>query len=63
MPVTIAQKFRIRENFVLFTVNAPADFKKNLGELPTGVTITTTSKNFDQIHWFVKTRAEMQKDL
>lgn len=63
MPATIAQKFRIRENSVLFTVNAPADFKKNLGELPPGVKVTASAKNFDQVHWFVKTKAEMKKDL
>jgi len=63
MATSIAQKLKIKENFSLLTVNAPADFKKNIGELPKGVKISNDSKNFDQVHWFVMNKAQMDKEL
>ncbi len=41
MATSTAQKLKIKENFTLLTINAPADFKKNIGELPKGVKIST----------------------
>jgi len=58
-----AQKLRIKENFDLLTINAPADFKKNIGELPKGVRISNDSKIYNQVHWFVMTKAQMDKEL
>ena len=58
-----AQKLRIKENFALLTINAPADFKKNIGELPKGVRISNDSKIYNQVHWFVMTKAQMDKEL
>ena len=58
-----AQKLRIKENFALLTINAPADFKKNIGELPRGVRISNDSKIYNQVHWFVMTKAQMDKEL
>ena len=58
-----AQKLRIKENFDLLTINAPADFKKNIGELPKGVRISNDSKNYNQVHWFVMNKAQMDKEL
>jgi len=58
-----AQKLRIKENFDLLTINAPADFKKNIGELPRGVRISNDSKIYNQVHWFVMTKAQMDKEL
>ena len=58
-----AQKLRIKENFDLLTINAPADFKKNIGELPRGVRISNDSKIYNQVHWFVMNKAQMDKEL
>ncbi len=58
-----AQKLKIKENFTLLTINVPADFKKNIGELPKGVKISADSKNYNQVHWFVMNKAQMDKEL
>ncbi len=63
MPSTIAQKLKVKEDFTLLTINAPADFKKDLGELPEGAKISTSAKNYQQIHWFVTNKAQMEKEL
>jgi hypothetical protein len=63
MATSTAQKLKIKENFTLLTINAPADFKKNIGELPKGVKISADFKNYDQVHWFVMNKAQMDKEL
>ena len=63
MATSTAQKLKIKENFSLLTINAPADFRKNIGELPKGVKISNDSKNFNQVHWFVLNKAQMDKEL
>jgi hypothetical protein len=60
---TTSQKLKIKENFTLLTINAPADFKKNIGELPKAVKISADSKNYNQVHWFVLNKAQMDKEL
>jgi hypothetical protein len=63
MATSTAQKLKIKENFTLLTINAPSDFKKNIGELPKGVKISADSKNYNQVHWFVMNKAQMDKEL
>ena len=63
MPLTIAQKLKIKEGSTLLALNAPPDFKKNLQPLPPGVKITDTAVAFDQVHWFVKDQEQMEKEL
>ena len=63
MATSTAQKLKIKENFTLLTINAPGDFKKNIGELPKGVKISADPKNYDQVHWFVMNKAQMDKEL
>src|SRR5438874_13586616 len=63
MPQTIAQKLKIREGDLLRTLHAPADFKKNVGPLPEGVKISDKAADFQQLHWFVKDRAQMEEEL
>lgn len=63
MPATIVQKLRIKEGCGLFTVNAPKDFLVKLGTLPKGVTITNAKNNFQQVHWFVENKQQMEKEL
>src|SRR5882724_2444577 len=63
MPSTIAQKLRIKESDTILTINAPTDFKKGLGPIPKGTTITEKGSGYQQVHWFVMNRAQMEKDL
>src|SRR5690242_16326837 len=63
MATSLAQKFKIKEGFTLRTINAPADFKKQLGALPANVAITTSGKTFQQLHWFVLNKAQLDKEL
>lgn len=63
MAATIAEKLKIKEGYTLRTVNAPAGFKENLSPLPAGVTLTTSGKKYQQIHWFVLNQAQLEKDL
>ena len=63
MPLDIAQKLKIREHSILLTINAPADFKKNLLPLPRGVQISSNAKTFSQIHLFIKDQQQMEKEL
>lgn len=63
MATATSQKLRIKENFSLLTINAPADFKKNIGELPKGVKISSDTKNYQQVHWFVRNKKQLDKEL
>src|SRR5690242_18627923 len=63
MPTSLSQKLKIKEGFTLLVFNAPADFQKTLSPLPPDVKISTSAKNYDQVHWFVKNKAEVEKEL
>ncbi len=63
MSTSTAQKLRINDGFGLLALNAPKDFKKEIGQLPPGVHISGDSKNYDQVHWFVMNRAQLEKEL
>lgn len=63
MALTTAQKLRITEGSVLLTLNAPEDFAAALEPLPPRVQISPKAKDFTQIHWFVDSKAQMEKDV
>jgi len=68
MATTISQKLRIKEKTTLLALNAPAEFKKNLKGLPAGIKIMDSAKDpiaigYDQVHWFVMNRAQLEKEL
>lgn len=63
MATSIAQKLRIKKGFSLRTFHAPADFQKQLAPLPDDVSVSPTTKNFQQIHWFVTNKAQLNKEL
>src|SRR5690349_9043733 len=63
MPNTFAQKLKIKEGYTLLTINAPDDFQQTLAPLPPGVKISTSAKEYNQVHWFVKNKAQMEKEL
>jgi len=60
---TIADKLRIKPQYTLLALNAPPDFKKGLKRLPAGVSITSSGKVYDQVHWFVHNRAQLEKEM
>lgn len=68
MATSIADKLRIKPGYTLLTLNAPADFKKGLKSLPPGVKIIDGNANknvkeYNQVHWFVLKRAQMEKEM
>jgi hypothetical protein len=63
MATSIADKLKIKAKSNLLTLNAPADFKKGLKGLPAGVKITDTGKEYDQVHWFVLNKAQLEKEM
>ena len=63
MPSTLAQKLKIKEGNILIMMNAPSDFQKTIAPLPSGVKISSSAKNYDQVHWFVRNKAQMEKEL
>lgn len=63
MATSISDKLKIKERFTLLTLNASSDFKKGLQGLPAGVKITDSGKDYDQVHWFVLNRAQLEKEL
>jgi Bacteriocin-protection, YdeI or OmpD-Associated len=63
MPNTISDKLKIKAGGSLLTLNAPANFKKGLLGLPAGVKITDTGKAYNQVHWFVLNKEQLEKEI
>ena len=63
MARSIADKLKIKARDTLLTLNAPVDFKKDLAGLPAGVSITGSGKKYDQVHWFVVNRSQLEKEM
>lgn len=63
MATSIAAKLKIKPQYSLLTLNAPSDFKKELKVLPAGVKISESGKDYDQVHWFVLNRAQLEKEM
>ncbi len=63
MANSISDKLKIKAKFTLLTLNAPANFKKGLLGLPAGVKITDAGKDYNQVHWFVMSKAQMEKEM
>ncbi|HYM93861.1 MAG TPA: YdeI/OmpD-associated family protein [Chitinophagaceae bacterium] len=67
MANSIINKLKIKEEFGLLTLNAPSDFKKNMGSLPAGVKISDLAsgetKNYNQIHWFVLNKSQLKQEM
>ena len=63
MANSISDKLKIKAKNILLTLNAPAEFKKGLQGLPAGVKITGTGKDYNQVHWFVYNKTQMEKEM
>jgi hypothetical protein len=63
MATTISDKLKIKPGYNLLTLHAPDNFKKKLGALPAGVKISDSTKTYNQVHWFVMNRAQLEKEM
>jgi len=63
MASSTAQKLKIKDGNLILTMNAPSDYTKSLSPLPSAAKITDSGKSFNQVHWFVKDKAQMEKEL
>jgi len=63
MPLTLAEKLRIQEGMTILTVNAPPDCLSHLRSLLNNLQVAAKTKDYQQIHWFVKNKLEMEKGL
>jgi hypothetical protein len=63
MAFTTAQKLKIKEGNTILAINAPSGYRRSIGNLPSGTKITDSGKTFDQVHWFVKDKAQMEREL
>lgn len=63
MANSIADKLKIKPGYSLLTLHAPTNFKKGLGKTPSGVKISDDTKKFDQLHWFVSSKAQLEKEM
>lgn len=63
MATTIAQKLKIKEGYTILSLNAPAGFARGLEPLPKHVIITENGNSYHQVHWFVKNKAQLDKEI
>ena len=63
MATSIAQKLKIQAGDTLLTLNEPSEFQKGLRGLPKGVKIIESGKEYNQVHWFIMNRAQLEKEM
>src|ERR1041385_925913 len=63
MATPLSKKLRIKESDLLFPINEPAGFMKTLAPLPPKVKLADHPKEANQLHWFIKNRAQFEKEL
>jgi len=63
MANTISQKLKIKAGDTLLAINAPSHFQKGLIGLPNGVEIVESGNDYNQVHWFILNRAQLEKQL
>src|SRR6185436_550584 len=63
MANTISDKLKIKAGYTLLTLNEPSGFQKGLNGLPKGVKVVESGKDYDQVHWFVMNRAQLEKEM
>ena len=63
MATTISEKLKIKAGDTLLTLNEPSEFQKGLKGLPKGVKVIESGKDYNQVHWFVLNRAQLEKEI
>jgi hypothetical protein len=63
MANSISDKLKIKAGYTLLTLNEPSGFQKGLNGLPKGVKVIESGKDYNQVHWFVLNRAQLEKEM
>ena len=63
MATATAQKLKIKEGFTLLTIHPSPNFQKQLQPLPANVKILAPAKKYNQVHWFVENKDQLEKEL
>ena len=63
MATSISDKLKIKAGNTLLTINEPSEFQKGLNGLPKGVKVVESGKDYNQVHWFVLNRAQMENQM
>lgn len=63
MANSISQKLRIKSGDILLTINKPSGFQTGLVGLPKNVKVVESGKEYNQVHWFVMNRAQVEKEM
>ena len=63
MANSISNKLKIKAGYTLLTLNEPSGFQKGLNGLPKGVKVIESGKDYNQVHWFVLNRAQLEKEM
>ena len=59
----LAQKLKIKQDMTLLTIHAPHDFLEQLNPLPENVAVVENANNYEQVHWFVNNKAQLDKEV
>lgn len=60
MALPLLKKLRLKPGMKILTISAPPDFEKTIDAKNEEITTGTSLKNYDQVHWFVKTQKEVE---
>ena len=63
MSLSIVQKLKIKEGMQILTLHAPQSFEQQLHPLPANVSIAFSGNKFNQLHWFVRNKAQLDREL
>lgn len=63
MASPVADKLKIKSGYTLLTINEPSEFQRGLKGLPAKVKVVESGKDYNQVHWFVMNRAQMEKEM
>ncbi|RYY22360.1 MAG: hypothetical protein EOO04_15955 [Chitinophagaceae bacterium] len=63
MALSLQNKLRLQTGMNLLTISAPLDFEKTIDAKKAGISTGPTLKNYDQVHWFVKTKHDVDTNL
>ena len=63
MALPLPTKLRLKPGMKILTISAPADFDKTIEAKKSEIATGPNLKNYDQIHWFVKTQKEVEAGI
>jgi hypothetical protein len=59
MALPLLKKLRLKPGMKILTISAPPEFEKTIDAKNSEITTGPGLKNYDQVHWFVKTQKEV----